>query len=82
MFEDINNILNNYKQTNNEEQDKQVKEMLSRCFQVIYKLERDNGELVEKILKIEKVEGTLLYEIEKIKNQTSEFLGSWPRYNW
>jgi hypothetical protein len=82
MFEDIKNILNNYQPTNNEEQDKQVKEILSRCFQTIYKLERDNGELVEKILKIEKVEGTLLYEIEKIKNQTGEFLGSWTRYNW
>ncbi len=82
MFEDIKNLVDNYKATNNLEQDEQVKQMLSRCFQTIYKLETDNGELVEKILKIEKVESSLLYEIEKIKNQTTEFLASWTRYNW
>jgi hypothetical protein len=46
------------------------------------RLETQNGELVEKILKIERVESTLLNEIESIKNKTSDFLGSWVRYNW
>jgi len=82
MYEDIQNLLKNYKPTDNQEQDQQVKEMLSRCFQILLKLETDNGELIEKILKIEKVESTLLYEIEKIGNQASSFLASWTRHNW
>jgi hypothetical protein len=82
MYEDIKRLLENYKPTNNTEQDAEIQRMLSLCFQVIMRLETQNGELVEKILKIERVESTLLNEIESIKNKTSDFLGSWVRYNW
>jgi len=82
MYEDIKKLLENYKPTNNTEQDAEIQRMLSLCFQVIMRLETQNGELVEKILKIERVESTLLNEIESIKNKTSDFLGGWIRYNW
>jgi len=82
MYEDIKNLLENYESTNNVEQDAKIKQMLSLCFQTIMRLDTQNGELVEKILKIERVESTLLNEIESIKNKTSDFLGSWVRYNW
>jgi hypothetical protein len=82
MYEDLKNLLENYESTNNTEQDTKIKQMLSLCFQTIMKLDTQNGELVEKILKIEKAESTLLSEIESIQNKTSDFLGSWVRYNW
>lgn len=82
MFNDINDMINNYQDTNNPEQDEKVKQMLRLCFQTIYKLETDNGELVEKILKIEKVESALLNEIENISNRASDFVKSWNIYGW
>jgi hypothetical protein len=82
MYEDLKNLLEHYEPTNNLEQDTKIKQMLSLCFQTIMRLDTQNGELVEKILKIERVESTLLNEIESIKNKTSDFLGSWIRYNW
>jgi hypothetical protein len=58
MYEDLKNLLENYEPTNNLEQDTKIKQMLSLCFQTIMRLDTQNGELVEKILKIEKVEST------------------------
>ena len=54
MYEDLKNLLENYEPTNNLEQDTRIKQMLSLCFQTIMRLDTQNGELIEKILKIEK----------------------------
>lgn len=82
MFEDINYMINNYQDTNNPKQDEKVKQMLRLCYETIFKLETDNGELVEKILKIEKVESIILNEIQNISNKASDFVKSWDRYSW
>jgi uncharacterized protein YebE (UPF0316 family) len=83
MYERINNILNNYKDNpNNIEQDKDIKEVLTFCLTAMYTIERENGELVERILKAEKREAQLVDVIQQLKDKANDFLSSWTMYGW
>ena len=83
MYEEIQELLDNYiDNPATPEQDKKVKEMLQRLKMAMFRSETENGELVEKILKAERVEKALLYEMTRTKDSLETFINSWTPYRY
>jgi hypothetical protein len=83
MYEEIQEILDNYiDNPATPEQDKKVKEMLQRLKMAMFRSETENGELVEKILKAERAESALLYEMTRTKDSLDTFIKGWTPYRY
>lgn len=79
IFSDINDLLKNYQPTNNPEQDNKVKNLLSMCEHINYRLQTENGELIEKILKMEQRDASFYVPMQDIKEIADRYLQN--RYN-
>ncbi len=83
MYEEIKELLGSYVDNPGAlEQDQKVKDMLQRCSMALFRSETENGELVEKILKAERAESALLYEMKKSKDSLEAFINGWTQYNY
>jgi hypothetical protein len=83
MYEEIQEILDNYiDNPEAPEQDKKVTEMLQRLKMAMFRSETENGELVEKMLKAERAESALLYEMTRMKDSLETFIQGWTPYKY
>jgi hypothetical protein len=83
VYEEIQELLDNYIENPvAPEQDAKVKNTLQRLKMAMFRSETENGELVEKILKAERAESALLYEMTRTKDSLETFINGWTPYKY